>query len=666
MKRKWRFGKRFLIMGFVLVVILSLLSGCAQTEPIPTEPTPTKTTEKLLPAVRIVDAPEKMGVDERTVIHADVENADDAVVQWKSSDSAIAQVDTDGTVHALQEGVVTITAQVEDQAETVEISVLPHIQGITLEESAITLLLGTPSAKHTVAYQTTPANVLEPGVQWVSSNPEIASVDADGCLTAVASGSCTITGRAVDTANEVAEVTLAVNVEVGVSEITLSETTLTGYVGKSAKITAEVMPEEAVNKKIVWTSSDETVATVADSGSIKFLQPGEVTITCSADDGSGTSAQCTISSVQGTKKVQLDNKNVQLILGAKASATQTVLTYTLAPEDTSFRDVTWMSSDETCATVDANGKVTALKAGTVTITAVSSDPATQGKVKDTATVVVGEAVQSIKLNDIGSKLSIGENYYLKPTITPENPLNSKLEWTSSDESILTVDGKGKITVVGLGNATITAAATDGSDVSASVTFTGIKPVNKISYADTRIVVTAGKTFNVNVSINPVDATDKTVSWSSSDPSIATVDRNGVITAKSVGNCDIMVSAQDGSEVTLKIPVVVEPEVSVEAFLFIRRGYFGYYNEFEVGFKNLTATRRIERVDFHLSYDYNGSTRTTYHYANKPIGPGISRRFAWWKDPGLVWGSNFKIYVDSVTYKDGTRDYYNDELIGWFI
>ena len=661
MKHKQRFVKQFLIMGFVMVVILSLMTGCAETKPIPSE-----TIGKLPPTIRIVDAPEKMGVGDQVAIHADVENADDAVVQWKSSDGTIAQVDADGTVHALQEGVVTITAQVEDLTDTVEISVLPHIQEITLEESTVTLLLGTPSAKHAVAYQTTPTNVLEPGVQWTSSNPEIVSVDAEGNLVAVASGSCTITGKAVDTTNEVAEVTLAVNVKVGVSEITLSETAITGYVGKSAKITATVIPEDAANKKIVWTSSDETVATVNDSGSIKFLQPGEVTITCSADDGSGTSAQCVISSVQGTKKVQLDNKNVQLILGAKASAVQTVLTYTLDPEDTSFRDVVWTSSDETCATVDADGKVTALKAGQVTITAISTDPATQGKIKDTATIVVGEAVQSIKLNDIGSKLCIGENYYLKPTITPENPLNSKLEWTSSDESVLTVDGKGKITVVGLGNATITATATDGSDVSASMTFTGIKPVNKISYADTRIVLTEGTTFNVNVSFNPADASDKTVSWSSSDSSIATVDRNGVITAKSVGNCDIMVTAQDGSEVTLKIPVVVEPEVSVEAFLFIRRGYFGYYNEFEVGFKNLTATRRIERVDFHLSYDYNGSTRTTYHYAEKPIGPGVSRRFAWWKDAGLVWGSNFKIYVDSVTYKDGTKDYYNDELIGWFI
>ena len=661
MKHQWRFGKQFLITGMVMLMILSVLAGCGKTETVPPE-----TTEAPVPSIRIVDAPGKMGVGDQTVIHANVENMDNAPVQWKSSDSTIAQVDADGTVHGLQEGVVTITAQAEDLTDTVEISVLPHIQEITLEESAVKLLLGTPGAKHAVAYRTTPANVLEPGIQWTSSAPEIVSVDAEGNLVAVASGSCTITGKAVDTANEVAEVTLDVSVEVGVSEITLSETAITGYVGKSAKIAATVMPEDAANKKIVWTSSDETVATVAASGSIKFLKPGEVTITCSAADGGGTSAQCVISSVQGIKKVTLDKKNVQLILGAKASAAQTELTYTLTPKDTSFTDVTWVSSDETRATVDANGKVTALKAGEVTITAVSTDPATKGKIKDSATIVVGEAVQSITLKDIGSKLICGETYSLKATIAPEKPLNGKLKWTSSDEKVLTVDGKGKITVVGLGNATITATATDGSDVSASMTFTAIKAVKKISYEKNRIVVTAGKTFNVNVSVKPADASDKTVSWSSSNPGIATVNSNGVITAKKAGNCEILVSAQDGSGVTLKIPVVVEPEVSVEAFLFIRRGYYGYYNKFEVGFKNLTATKRIERIDFHLSYNYKGSTRTTYFYAEKPIGPGVSRRIAWFKDSGLVWGNNFKIYVDSVTYKDGTKDYYKDALIGWFI
>ena len=660
MKYQWRFGKQFLIIGMVMLMILPVLTGCGKTEMIIPE-----TTETPTPTIQIVDAPEKMGAGDQTVIRANVENMDDAVVQWKSSDSTVAQVDADGTVHALQEGVVTITAQIEDLTDTVELSVLPHIREITLEESAITLLLGSPSATHAVAYQITPANVLEPGVQWTSSDPAIVSVDADGTLVAVASGSCTVTGKAVDTANEVADVTLAVNVEVGVSGITLSETAITGYVGKSAKLAATVLPEDAANKTIVWTSSDETVATVAASGSVKFLKPGEVTITCSAADGGGTSAQCVISSVQGTKKVVLDKKNVQLILGSKASAAQTDLTYTLTPEDTSFRDVTWMSSDETCATVDSNGKVTALKAGEVTITAVSTDPATNGTVKDTATIVVGEAVQRITLNDIGSNLMHGKSYALKAAITPENPLNSKLKWTSSDETVLKVDDKGKITVVGLGNATITAAATDGSDVTASATFTAIKPVKKISYEDTRIVVTEGKTFSVNVSVDPADASDKTVSWSSTDTSIATVDRNGVITAKSVGECEIIVSAQDGSEVTLKIPVVVEPEVPVETFIFVRRGYFGYYNEFEVGFENLTATKRIERIDFHLSYSYNGSTRTCYAYAERPIGPNASRRFGWWKDSGLVWGSNFKIYLDSVTYKDGTKDYYNDALIGWY-
>ena len=678
MKRQRRFGKQFLVIAAVLVMTLSVLTGCAGAEPPPAQPPPAQTTsaettpataESALPSIRIVDAPEKMGVGDRLVLHAEVANADSAAVQWTVSDSAIAQVAEDGTVVAVKEGTVTVTAQVADVTDSAELSVLPHIREIALEETDVKLLLGTPGASHAVAYRVAPANALEPGVQWTSSAPDIVSVDEAGNLTALAVGSCTVTGKALDTANQVAEVTLNVTVDLGVSQITLSETELTGYVGKSVKLTAEVAPQDAANRNLVWTSSDEAIATVDGTGSVRFLQPGQVTVTCSAADGGGTEAQCALSVVQGTTKVALSSKQIQLVVGGKASAAQTTLTCTVTPADTSFPDVTWTSSDETVATVDAQGNVTALAAGKVTITAISTDPATNGKVKDTASVVVGEAVQKITLNDLGKTLILGKSYTLKPTLTPAKPLNGKLEWTSSDETVLTVDNKGKITVVGLGSATVTATATDGSDVSASVSFTAIQPVKKISSASSRIVITKGKTFTASVTVEPANATYKTVLWSSSDPSIASVDEKGVITANAVGRCNIIVTSQDGSNVTKKIPVVVEPVVTVDATTFTRSGYFGYYTEFAVTFKNLTATKTITRIDFHLKYSVSGSTRTSYCYTGNsimsPLGPGATRKIGWWQESGLTWGSNFMIYLDSVTYKDGTKDYFYDELIGWF-
>lgn len=331
--------------------------------------------------------------------------------------------------------------------------------------------------------------------------------------------------------------------------------------------------------------------------------------------------------------------------------------------------MTWSSSDESIAKVDPDGTVTALAAGKVTITAVSTDPATNGKVKASASIVVGEAVKNIALNDIGSKLIRGKSYTLKAALTPAKPLNSKLDWTSSDESVLKVDNKGKITVVGLGEATVTVSATDGSDVCASSTFTAIQPVKKISYTSNRIVITEEKTFTDNVTVEPFDATDKSIRWSSSDPSVATVDQNGVITANNAGKCNILVTAQDGSNVTLKIPVVVEPRVTVDATVFTRSGYFGYYTEFAVTFRNLTATKTISRIDFHVQFSSNGSTKTSYCYTGssimRPLGPGVTRKIGWWQESGLTWGRNFMVYLDSVTYKDGTRDYYSDELIGWF-
>ena len=170
MKRQRRFGKQFLVIAAVLVMTLSVLTGCAGAEPTPAQTTPAQTTsaettpataESALPSIRIVDAPEKMGVGDRLVLHAEVANADSAAVQWSVSDSAIAQVAEDGTVVAVKEGTVTVTAQVADVTDSAELSVLPHIREIALEETDVKLLLGTPGASHAVAYRVAPANALE-------------------------------------------------------------------------------------------------------------------------------------------------------------------------------------------------------------------------------------------------------------------------------------------------------------------------------------------------------------------------------------------------------------------------------------------------------------------------------------------------------------------------
>ena len=161
---------------------------------------------------------------------------------------------------------------------------------------------------------------------------------------------------------------------VKVTGVSLNKTTLTLTEGGTESLTATVTPDNADNKAVEWTSSDETIATVS-GGTVTAKKTGTATITATATDGTKKSASCTVTVVPQTVAatgVTLNKQTLSLTEGD----TET-LTATVAPDNATNKDVTWTSSDETVADVDENGKVTAVKEGTATITATSTADATK-------------------------------------------------------------------------------------------------------------------------------------------------------------------------------------------------------------------------------------------------------------------------------------------------
>ena len=148
------------------------------------------------------------------------------------------------------------------------------------------------------------------------------------------------------------------------------------YVGESKAITATVKPDDATNKALTWTSSDETVATVDATGKVTGKKIGTATITATAQDGSGVSGSCTVTVLSHVKKVTVTPATLTLGQNKSYTLKATVEVFGSGTDT----GVTWTSSDTTIATVDATGKVTATdKTGTVTITATSkADPAKKG------------------------------------------------------------------------------------------------------------------------------------------------------------------------------------------------------------------------------------------------------------------------------------------------
>ena len=235
--------------------------------------------------------------------------------------------------------------------------------------------------------------------------------------------------------------------EIPATGITLDQITAELTEGETLTLTATVTPEDATDKIVTWTSSDEAIATVAN-GVVTALKAGKATITAKAGEVSATCELTVNAKVIPATGIALDKTTAELTEGETLT-----LTATVSPEDATDKTVAWTSSDETVATVK-NGVVTALKAGKATIRAKA------GEVSATCDITVNAKVipaTGITLDKTTAELTEGETLTLTATVTPEDATDKTVTWTSSDETVATVKD-GVVTALKAGKATITAKA----------------------------------------------------------------------------------------------------------------------------------------------------------------------------------------------------------------
>ena len=238
-----------------------------------------------------------------------------------------------------------------------------------------------------------------------------------------------------------------------VTGVSLNTNSLTLEEGGTATLTATVEPDEASNKNVTWESSDSSVATVDTSGKVTAVGAGNTTIKATVD---GKSAECSVTVKEAAnvpvESVSLDKTSLGLTEGETAQ-----LTATVEPEDASNKNVTWSTSNASIATVDANGEVTAVSAGTATITATADGKSATCTVTVTADTV---PVTGVSLNKTSTSLYVGDTETLTATVQPGNASNQTVTWSTSDPSVATVEN-GTVTAVGRGTATITVTTVDG-------------------------------------------------------------------------------------------------------------------------------------------------------------------------------------------------------------
>ena len=389
-----------------------------------------------------------------------------------------------------------------------------------------------------------------------------------------------------------------------VTSITLDHSSLAIDSYTEGKLTATVKPDNASIGEVIYTSSNDDVVIIVDNtGKFMTMEPGNATITATALDGSGVKATCKIVVSDGIIKaesVTLNTTNATIKLGYTKKLTATVL-----PTNATLSYVIWNSSNPDVATVDENGVITGIGAGTATITATAADG---NGVKATCKVTVTEDIKvaSVTLNKKEVTIKAGNTQALTAIVSPSNATIKSVTWKSSNPKVATVNENGVVTGVSAGTATITATAADGSGVNATckVTVTEDIKVASVTLNKKEVTIKAGNTQALTATVSPSNATMKSVTWKSSNPKVATVDENGVVTGISAGTATITATAADGSGVKASCKVTI-----IYNSIALNDASTSYSNNTETTVNPLEYTRTFNNTDwqalyipFSMSYD----------------------------------------------------------------
>lgn len=324
---------------------------------------------------------------------------------------------------------------------------VPEIASLTLNiEGDIEGYVGDT---FTLTYTTSPVYASQEAVQWASSDESVARVDASGQVSLVAPGTATITVMSAKNNDIQASVNVKVNA-IMVTGIELNHTSYTLDLGESVELTATISPDNATYRDVTWTSSDESIAQVDQQGKVTLLQKGKATITATSTDGSGVSVSCEITSYY-TVTYYVDQEVYHT--DKLTAGSSIVLIDNPSREGYTFSG--WSGYPSDLIMPESDIEIT----GTMTKNII--------------------LVERIELNHTLYPLDKGQSVQLEATVYPEDATNKEIQWTSSDESIVTVSSTGLVEFVNYGNAVVTATALDDSGVSATCSFSCVNSIDSI-------------------------------------------------------------------------------------------------------------------------------------------------------------------------------------------
>ena len=593
---------------------------------------------------------------------------------WTSNDPRKATVDRNGKVTGKANGNVTITVVTGNGKEdTCQVLVRTSPISIALEPNNVTLdLNGTKTKKLTVKYNPDTVDTNR-SITWSSNNSNIVSVDGDGNITAKALGTATITAR---TPNQ-KTATCTVNVKISPTSISINPNGLALDLSgtTTGNLRVKYNPETSNLKTgITWTSSKTEIATIDSSGKVIGKSNGTTTITAKTENGK--TATCNVTVYTSPKSISVNPNNLTLDMSGTKTRKLTV-SYNPTSSD-SKKQITWSSSNNNTATVDAAGNVTGRSNGNVTITAKTEN----GKIA-TCNVKVQTSLNSISLNKTSTVLDINTKKTERLTVN-YNPstanVNTGISWSSSNPSAVTVDGSGNITAVATtGSAIITARAQNGSTATCTVTLKTL--VTTISVSSS-VTVETGATTTISARAAEDNPTEN-LTWISTNPNIVSVSPDGTwsksgifdfdwwgsggfvpgnkkknkwyatLTGKAQGTAQIIVKGEDGRILgTCNVTVIKIVRVNLDEHHRNGEGWFSDWSgTIDAGAKRVeieTSSRLVDAWrDRRITFTYSGNGSHTWQdYLDGSFGndPSESSSETVTLNGGTRW--NISIYMST--------------------
>lgn len=397
-----------------------------------------------------------------------------------------------------------------------------EVTDVSLNKTKISLIIGN---NEVLVASILPIDATDKSLTWTSSNSGVVTVN-NGKVTGIKIGTATITAR---TSNGKAASCIVTVTPASVSEEIVGDVNLDGTISISdatevQKYLAEFIELNGIQKNLADTNGDGTI-TITDATEIqKYLAEF-------------------INHFKQPNSIILNSTNITLVAGNTQNLSANIM-----PNDATNKKITWTSSDNSIATV-SNGTVTAKSPGTATITATTYN----GKFAKCNVIVKPIEVSSISFNNGNIYLSPNGSYQITITIMPDNAFDKSVTWSSSDTTVATVDSKGYVVGKAPGTSTIIAKTTNNKSTSCLVTVLPIT-VDRVSLNTNSAAMDEGETYQLIATVSPNNATDKSLSWSTNDSSVATVSNNGIVTAISGGTAEITVKTSNGKTAKCQVNV----------------------------------------------------------------------------------------------------------------